>query len=53
VNPFAMLDLRHGTAYQVETNRFAFNDIVSVHDITATYLPAWELVASCNVSGQG
>ena len=72
---------KHGTAYQVETNRFAFNDIrkcaclwrqpspsacplhaflllpgvsaVSMHDLTATYLPAWELVASCDVPGQG
>jgi len=44
---------KHGTGYQVETNRFAFNDVLSVHDITATYLPAWELVASCDVPGQG
>jgi beta-glucosidase len=44
---------KHGTAYQTESNRFGFNDIVTAHDIAATYLPAWELAARCDVPGAG
>jgi len=44
---------KHATGYQVENDRFGFNPNFSPHDIAATYLPAWEIAASCSTPGQG
>lgn len=36
--------VKHATAYQVENNRFARNENISLHDLSDTFYPAWEAV---------
>ena len=33
---------KHATAYQVESNRFAIDENISLHDLADTFYPAWE-----------
>jgi beta-D-xylosidase 4 len=44
---------KHGTAYQVETDRFNSDDSIAPEVIVDTFLPAWEIVSSCAVPGIG
>jgi xylan 1,4-beta-xylosidase len=36
--------VKHATAYQVENNRFARNENISLHDLSDTFYPSWEAV---------
>ena len=40
----AIVAVKHATAYQVETNRFALDETISQHDLADTYYPAWQSV---------
>ena len=44
-------EMKHWTAYSVETGRFSFNAGISLHDLSETYMTPLRMMLEANVSG--